>query len=121
MCNGNKNCKGCTANCKKKSTMSYHYSLPCAIGSGGVAYGLGVSPMYSAIVGAAGGFVIPKFSMSVPAYDALVGAGALGIATRVAGVSQNMKYIGMGAGAVGGYMYGDKSGSSSTGGGTWVY
>lgn len=87
-----------------------NYSIPCAVGSGGIAYGLGMTPMYSAIVGAAGGFLLPKVSMSKPTYDAVVGAGGLGIITRMAGVSQNMKYIGMGAGAVGGYMYGDQAG-----------
>jgi hypothetical protein len=112
MCNGDKNCKSCTSSCGK---MSKHYSLPCAVGSGGIAYGLGVKPMYSAIIGAAGGYVLPMVVHSSDVYYAVVGAGVVGIGARMASVSSNMKYIGMGAGAVGGYYYADKS--SGGGGG----
>jgi hypothetical protein len=112
MCNGDKNCKGCTPHCKNKTMQDY--SVPCAVGAGGIAYGLGVKPMWSLGIGVVGGYALPKVSMSASTYDAVVGAGVIGIVARMAAVSQNMKYIGMGAGAVGGYMYGDKAGIYNT-------
>jgi hypothetical protein len=88
--------------------MSKHYSLPCAVGSGGIAYGLGVKPMYSVAIGAAGGYVLPMVVKSSEVYYAVVVAGVIGIGARMASLTDNMKYIGMGAGAVGGYYYADK-------------